>query len=103
MCFWARVWVGAALHEGWVTDLEARAMGTHDCSNAVGRRHSPMALDELTVDHFWHDGGHMRDRAPSRPEHMVAACWALNDHGMTHVIRQLERAYVAWLAERGRL
>lgn len=97
MCFWSRVWVAVTMHEGWVTYPMAEAMGSHWCSNAMGLMHPATARDELTVDHFWHDGGHMRDRAPSDPQHMVAACWALNDHGMTHHMRMLERRYAAWL------
>lgn len=52
----------------------------------------------MTVDHFWHrPGGVKGKRAPSDKYHLVAMCWALNDRGPSHELRNFERRYIAWI------
>lgn len=70
----------------------------HQCRDKYGNAHEPTDLTKLTLDHFHHHaGGTKGDRATSDPEHLVAACAGLNDHGMTKDMRAAERRYMAWL------
>lgn len=74
----------------------------HQCRR-LGIPHSPFALDLLSVDHFWLDGGHTGDRAPSDGRHLVAMCLDGNTGNPSHKVRQAERDYTADLELKGTL
>jgi hypothetical protein len=74
----------------------------HQCRDKWGGEHSATDLTKLVTDHVWRDTeravgtGAYGDRAPSSMRNLVATCHALNDHGMTKLMRQLERRYLEW-------
>lgn len=74
----------------------------HQCATQWGEQHDSDDLTKLTADHFWHDGGHTGDRAPSKPEHLVACCGWLNVGHITKAIREGERRYIEWRQRTGR-
>jgi hypothetical protein len=77
----------------------------HQCFDGFDNPHAPTEWWKLDLDHFWHDGAHMGDRAPSDPEHMVAMCARGNRKGPDtkrsgwtwRDVRQAERDYVLHL------
>lgn len=75
----------------------------HQCRDQWGTEHEPTALLKLTVDHVWRDSerakgtGAYGDRAPSTEQNLVAACWSLNNNGMTKAMRAMERRYLEWI------
>jgi hypothetical protein len=69
--------------------------GAHVCRNQAGVPHSPFALGEMTIDHFWHiPGGVKGKRAPSGPSNLTAMCyWANVVTKPSREIRQAQREY----------
>jgi hypothetical protein len=66
----------------------------HVCFDKFDEQHASTDLDKLEVDHFWLDGAHMGDRAPSDLAHLVAMChWANVIHKPTREERAAERDY----------